>query len=210
MNNYKSGGQRNRSEYIGGRPKSDANYGPKKFSIGSRQENRNPDRGFKRDHGSSSNNVNRQTELFKTTCTRCGKSTEVPFRPDGIKPVLCRECFANKQDGKGDNSSNERISRPEKTSLHTFSPHSVDRRATPSQPDYTALLNRMSALEMSITKLTQTMLTQQTTASTSHIPTEVAKPVKKEIDKDKPAKKLVKKVAAKKVAKSASKKVVKK
>ena len=35
-------------------------------------------------------------ELFKTTCTTCGKPCEVPFRPDGIKPVLCRDCFATK------------------------------------------------------------------------------------------------------------------
>ncbi|MEY4744996.1 MAG: hypothetical protein RL272_941 [Candidatus Parcubacteria bacterium] len=35
--------------------------------------------------------------LFKTTCAECGAPTEVPFRPNGSKPVLCRSCF--KKDG---------------------------------------------------------------------------------------------------------------
>ena len=35
-----------------------------------------------------------EKELFRTTCTECGKSCEVPFKPTGQKPVLCRECYA--------------------------------------------------------------------------------------------------------------------
>ena len=32
-------------------------------------------------------------ELNKATCDRCKVETEVPFKPDGSKPVYCRECF---------------------------------------------------------------------------------------------------------------------
>ncbi len=32
-------------------------------------------------------------EMFKVTCSKCGKETEVPFRPTGSKPVYCKECF---------------------------------------------------------------------------------------------------------------------
>ncbi len=31
---------------------------------------------------------------FPATCARCKKQTEVPFRPTGLKPVYCDECFA--------------------------------------------------------------------------------------------------------------------
>src|SRR3989339_1772487 len=31
--------------------------------------------------------------LFKATCSECGDSCEVPFRPSGDKPVYCRQCF---------------------------------------------------------------------------------------------------------------------
>jgi CxxC-x17-CxxC domain-containing protein len=30
-------------------------------------------------------------------CSQCGKSTTVPFRPTQGRPVLCRECFAQKR-----------------------------------------------------------------------------------------------------------------
>jgi CxxC-x17-CxxC domain-containing protein len=36
-----------------------------------------------------------RTEMFSATCANCGKQCEVPFRPTGNKPVLCRECFQN-------------------------------------------------------------------------------------------------------------------
>ncbi|MGO9647672.1 MAG: zinc-ribbon domain containing protein [Terriglobales bacterium] len=31
------------------------------------------------------------------TCSQCGKSTTVPFRPTQGRPVLCRDCFQGKR-----------------------------------------------------------------------------------------------------------------
>lgn len=31
--------------------------------------------------------------MHKVTCSDCGKETEVPFKPDGSRPVYCRECY---------------------------------------------------------------------------------------------------------------------
>ncbi len=36
---------------------------------------------------------------FPATCARCKKQTEVPFRPTGLKPVYCDECFAMVRSG---------------------------------------------------------------------------------------------------------------
>jgi CxxC-x17-CxxC domain-containing protein len=36
----------------------------------------------------------RPLELFQATCAACGKTCEVPFKPNGKKPVYCKECFA--------------------------------------------------------------------------------------------------------------------
>ncbi|HEX7724350.1 MAG TPA: CxxC-x17-CxxC domain-containing protein [Candidatus Paceibacterota bacterium] len=33
-------------------------------------------------------------EMFTATCASCGKPCEVPFRPNGKKPVYCNDCFA--------------------------------------------------------------------------------------------------------------------
>lgn len=32
-------------------------------------------------------------QMFPTTCSECGKSTEVPFQPRGDKPVYCSDCY---------------------------------------------------------------------------------------------------------------------
>lgn len=32
-------------------------------------------------------------EMFDAECANCHKMTQVPFRPNGMKPVYCRDCF---------------------------------------------------------------------------------------------------------------------
>ena len=32
-------------------------------------------------------------EMSKATCSDCGQETEVPFEPDGKRPVYCRNCY---------------------------------------------------------------------------------------------------------------------
>lgn len=39
-----------------------------------------------------------ETEMFKTVCDTCHKPCEVPFRPNGKKPVFCDACFNKNRD----------------------------------------------------------------------------------------------------------------
>ncbi len=39
-------------------------------------------------------------ELFDATCSRCKEETQVPFKPDGARPVYCRECLADVKEKK--------------------------------------------------------------------------------------------------------------
>jgi len=39
---------------------------------------------------------NDERRVFKTDCDACGRSCEVPFKPNGSKPVYCSACFDNK------------------------------------------------------------------------------------------------------------------
>jgi len=48
-----------------------------------------------------------EKRMFKTTCDSCGGVAEVPFRPDGSKPVYCRDCF-RKDEGFGRREAGER------------------------------------------------------------------------------------------------------
>ena len=36
-------------------------------------------------------------EMHDVTCADCGRTTQVPFRPTGEKPVYCRDCFQNRR-----------------------------------------------------------------------------------------------------------------
>jgi len=34
-----------------------------------------------------------QRAMFDAVCAGCGVNTQVPFQPNGSKPVYCRDCF---------------------------------------------------------------------------------------------------------------------
>ena len=36
-------------------------------------------------------------EMHKITCSECGTETEVPFKPDGVRPVYCQDCYRAKR-----------------------------------------------------------------------------------------------------------------
>ena len=44
--------------------------------------------------------------MHKATCSECGKSCTVPFKPTGSKPIFCSNCF--EKQGKSDFSKNNR------------------------------------------------------------------------------------------------------
>lgn len=39
--------------------------------------------------------------MHPATCSMCGASCEVPFIPNGKKPILCRNCFKKEEGGGG-------------------------------------------------------------------------------------------------------------
>jgi CxxC-x17-CxxC domain-containing protein len=36
-------------------------------------------------------------EMFSATCSNCGREAQVPFRPNGSKPVYCSDCFQSQR-----------------------------------------------------------------------------------------------------------------
>jgi len=66
-----------------GGPKRDFGGRP---SFGGRSDFKRDDRGGDR------------AQMFSATCATCNKQCEVPFRPNGEKPVYCRDCFRNQSD----------------------------------------------------------------------------------------------------------------
>ncbi|HOT06402.1 MAG TPA: hypothetical protein PLI05_03785 [Methanotrichaceae archaeon] len=31
--------------------------------------------------------------MHDAVCSDCGNQTQVPFKPDGVRPVYCRDCY---------------------------------------------------------------------------------------------------------------------
>lgn len=50
-------------------------------------------------------------QMHRTTCSDCGKECQVPFKPTGIKPVFCSECFQKKGGGSSSNRFGNRNDR---------------------------------------------------------------------------------------------------
>lgn len=53
----------------------------------------------------------RDRELFNATCANCGTQCQVPFRPNGTKPVFCKNCFV-RPEGDAPRNFDRRDERP--------------------------------------------------------------------------------------------------
>ncbi|MDD2678535.1 MAG: hypothetical protein PHT91_01145 [Candidatus Nanoarchaeia archaeon] len=40
-------------------------------------------------------------QMYKTTCSECGKEAEVPFKPKEGLPVYCRDCYMKRKENPG-------------------------------------------------------------------------------------------------------------
>lgn len=75
--------------------------GNKRFGGGGRPSFGGGNRSFKPSFnkkswgGDRSEDRGSSPHLHKATCSVCGKTCEVPFRPIAGKPVYCKECFGN-------------------------------------------------------------------------------------------------------------------
>ncbi|OGG62607.1 hypothetical protein A3C87_03935 [Candidatus Kaiserbacteria bacterium RIFCSPHIGHO2_02_FULL_49_34] len=143
----------------------------------------------------------RPSEVFKTSCSDCQKSCEVPFRPSGDRPVFCSDCFGNKRGSSEDTRSNF-----ETRSTYRDTPKPA---RTPSV-DLTVVLAKLDTLIKAVEKLTEAKkevvvapeAASETTAEEKAAP-KAKKVVKKVVAAEKPAKKVAaeKKPAKKVVAK---------
>lgn len=135
MNNFRDGGFRSKGKDLGGRGK----FGGSSAGRGERPRTG----GFS--GGDRGGRPQRQSELFKATCSACHKSCEVPFRPSGDKPVFCSACFnkkeRNEERGGGrdyGSRSDSRTERPE---------YAQPRREYASKREETPRIVRDSGLE---------------------------------------------------------------
>lgn len=78
---------------------------------------------------SSDRSFNRPSESFKTNCNKCNNVCEVPFRPNGKKPVYCKDCFVR------DDSRDSRDSRGPRSNSFRDNDFRNDSRAPRSESE---------------------------------------------------------------------------
>ena len=93
--------------------------------------------------------------LHPATCNKCGASCEVPFKPNGKKPIYCRDCF-RKEEGHASAPSYDRPSYDRPAAYEKPAYRSTP-RDTPSSDDVARqlkLLNsKMDAILKALTDL---------------------------------------------------------
>ncbi len=58
-----------------------------------REQDRRPYDKYKSEKYTNRNDKRRTNRLYKTICSMCEAETQVPFRPDGNRPVYCKICY---------------------------------------------------------------------------------------------------------------------
>jgi CxxC-x17-CxxC domain-containing protein len=129
----------------------------------------------------------RPAMMHKATCAECSKICEVPFRPNGEKPVFCNDCFGAKRGNDG--SSFERPQRFE-APRHSFS---KPEPRTEQRPDHRidGLVQQMNTLNAKLDALITLMTPAKAEKKVEAKPAK-ATPAAKKVAAKKPA---VKKVA---------------
>ncbi|MFH1861999.1 MAG: CxxC-x17-CxxC domain-containing protein, partial [bacterium] len=78
-------------------------------------------------------------EMFPVTCAKCGRETQVPFKPVTGKPVLCKDCFIDQRYGikvKAQPAESEAVQMPESEAAPPEEPTvqaSVESTAPPAE-----------------------------------------------------------------------------
>lgn len=164
------------------------------FDRGNRQDfNRKP--AFNK-FSKGKNNYSQDKEMFTTTCASCEASCQVPFRPNGQKPVYCKNCFDGQE--KGGNNFKPSFDRKKfggHDSYRAPSEPRNDNRTDQLQKQIEALGSKLDKV-IDLIKNIQTQTVDTTPFET--ISKEATKALKEASVKKPTTKKVAKKVATKK------------
>ncbi len=134
---------------------------------------------------------NDSKEMFDAQCNKCGTRCSVPFRPNGKKPVYCKDCFV-RDDSRESRPFEKRSYGPERS----FSPKP---QAPAEDPRIGAMQRELTVIHEKLDTLIQSLEASKYSSILAASAERAEKPTKA---------KVVKKVAAPK--KPAAKKVAKK
>jgi CxxC-x17-CxxC domain-containing protein len=118
-----------------------------------------------------------RVELFQATCASCSKTCEVPFRPNGKKPVYCKECFSQQNEGAParENSYGDRPARREFTPAYKpeykqeYKPEYKPEHKPVADNSMFEIKKQLEAVNAKLDKLIQIMTPKATVAPVKEI-----------------------------------------
>lgn len=125
-------------------------------------------RNFGRDEGSK--------ELFSADCNKCGKTAQVPFRPNGRKPIYCSDCFV-----KDDAPQRPSYDRPRRE----FSPRPSFSAAPREDRSMAEVKRELEAVNQNLERLISLMTPKIVVAAAPKASATVKKAAKKAVKKKK-------------------------
>ncbi len=133
----------------------------------------------------------REVKMYQATCAECRKSCEVPFRPNGEKPVFCRDCFSDKRGappsgeyGRRDTPREFQKNDRSASSAQSFErkPQVEDRRIDELKRSVDSIAQKLEALTSMLEKMVQSSSpkvekapVKKSTESLAKVVTKVAK-----------------------------------
>ena len=93
-----------------------------------------------------------EKEMFDSQCAECGDRCQVPFKPNGRKPVLCSNCFRPERSQEGGARSfdrRERSDRPERSERPAY-------RSTP-RPENSDVVKQLRALNEKVDRILEAL-----------------------------------------------------
>lgn len=207
MNNFRDGGFKKGGRDFGGK----ARFGDKRgASFGGGERRRSGGFG-----GGDRGGRERSSEFFAATCSACKKPCEVPFRPNGDKPVFCSACFNMKsrdeeRGGAPREYGNRNDARPHKSASYEkpYHEHRPSYEPAPQAAQNTDLIEMKRQLATIESRLNRILdLLNPPTPPTKAV--KVAEAAVAEVSEEAPAKKLRKPKTAKEKA-PAKRKTIKK
>jgi CxxC-x17-CxxC domain-containing protein len=133
--------------------------------------------------------------MYEATCSNCGRSCEVPFRPAPGSAVYCKECFAKNGDMKG--RGEERAAPPRRdfrNNAPSRPPFEAPKAADGMQRELASLHGKLDRLAEAVEALTRRLPALETMAAKR---SEAAEPAEASALEKKP-KKAARKAATKK------------
>lgn len=122
---------------------------------------------------------NGPSETYKATCSKCNSACEVPFRPNGKKPVFCKNCFVRDDARPAGNTYEKRGYAPERS----FAPKPM---APVEDPRIAALQKELAIVHGKLDTLIENL---ESAAYSSILTKSAAREEKPKAEKAAPAKK---------------------